>query len=77
MYSVQRKPLECDSSDGVGGALAAAPQPCARTRAGEPRAWRSRGGAEQRRRVGTPGVTGVLRDGLSGKHQPGLRSFAK
>ena len=55
----------------VGGALAAAPEPCARTRAGEPRAWRSRGGAQQRRGgFGTQGVTGVLRDGLSAKRQP-------
>ena len=51
-----------------GGALAAALEPCARTRAGEPRAWRSRGGAQQRRGgFGTQGVTGVLRDGLSAK----------
>ena len=58
-------PLECD---GVGGALAAAPEPRARTRAGEPRAWRSRGSAQQRRGgFGTQGVTGVLRDGLSAK----------
>jgi hypothetical protein len=48
-----------------------APEPCARTRAGEPRAWRSRGGAQQRRGgFGTQGVTGVLRDGLSAKRQP-------
>jgi hypothetical protein len=60
-----RVPLECD---GVGGALAVAPEPCDRTRASEPRAWRSRGGAQQRRGgFGTQGVTGVLRDGLSAK----------
>ena len=35
-------PLECD---GVEGALTAALEPCARTPAGEPRAWRTRSGA--------------------------------
>jgi hypothetical protein len=55
----------------VDGVLAAAPEPCARTRAGEPRARRSRSGAQQRRGgFGTQGVTEVLRDGVPAKHQP-------
>ena len=61
-------PLECI---GVGGALPPAPEPCGRTPAGEPRAWRSRGSARQRRGgFGTQGVAGVLRDELPAMRLP-------